>query len=477
MSEKDPESVRDPGAQSKPGSAAGGRLLRRLAMLFVVLAVLGVAGGISAHWLTNRPQARRRPPQRQAMLVEVRRVQLQEENVVIQAMGTVVPAKSIELASRVSGEIVQVSPNLIPGGRFMANEFMAKVDPTDFELAVRLQQAQAKRASADVEQAASAITQREADLAKAESALTLEMGQQSAAEGEYKLLGKTVKPEDESLVLREPQLKQAKANCLAAKGAKRAAEAARDAAKAAETASEVALEQAQLDLKRTEIRAPFNTMVRSRNVDLGAQVAVGSSLASLVGTDEYWVEAAVRVDHLERIQIPGFNSEGGSAVRIYHERASDPETYSSGVVKRLMSEIEPQGRMARLLVSVEDPLELKAAPEHRRPLILGRYVRVEIVGQKLSQVVRVERTALRDGNKVWILGPDDTLEIRDVKISWAGNNHVYVAAGLGPDDQLIVSDLGAPVAGMALRTSESPGARAPQPSKARPGARRQEKQP
>ena len=477
MSEKDPETMRDPSAKHQDGGAGGGRLLRRLAGPLVVLAVLGIAGGVSAYWLTNRPQATRQRPQRQAIFVEIQRVELQEQNVVIEAMGTVVPARSIELASRVRGEIVQVSPRFIPGGRFDADELMVKVDPKDFELSVRLQQAQIEKASADVEQAASAILQREADFTRAESALAIEMGRQSAAEGEYRLLGETVKPEDESLVLREPQLKQAKADCLAAKAAGRAAAAARGAAEAAETASKVALEQAQLDLKRTGIRAPFNAMVQSRNVDLGSQVAVGSSLASLVGTDECWVEVSVPVDELTWIRIPGFNSKEGSTTRIYHQGAWGPDIHRTGVVTRLMSEVEPKGRMARLLVAVVDPLELKAAPEARRPLILGGYVRVEIAGHKLSNIVRVARTALRDGNQVWVMGTDDTLEIRDVRVAWAGNDHVCVADGLETGDRLIVSDLGTPVAGMELRTTESAGERPRQGAEARQGNARREAQP
>ena len=159
-------------------------------------------------------------------------------------------------------------------------------------------------------------------------------------------------------------------------------------------------------------------------------------------------------------QIPEFNSESGSVVRVYDARAWGSGPHRLGVVARLMSEIEPEGRMARLLVAVKDPLERKAAPKVRRPLILGSYVRVEIVGQKLSNIVRVERAALRNGSQAWVMGPKDTLEIRDVKIAWAGNNHVCVAGGLGAGDRLIVSDLGAPVEGMRLRTAASAKAKA-----------------
>jgi len=426
-----------------------GRILR----FFLVLAILGTAGGVSAYWMTHKPQAKRRPTQAKATLVEVRQVQPRQAQVVIQAMGTVVPTKSIELGSRVRGEIVQVSPAFMPGGRFNAGDLMVKIDPNDFDLAVRLQQAQVSKASATLDQAVSAIAQQQAALTKAKSALALEMGQQSAAMGEYKLLGETIKPEDEALVLRKPQLKEAQANCDSAEAATQASKALRDAAKASEAASKVALEQAQLDLKRTEVRSPFNAMVRTRNVNLGTQVAVGLSLASLVGTDEYWVELSIPADELRRIQIPDFNSTTGSQARVYHAGAWGPDTFRMGQVTRLMSEIEPQGRMARLLVTIADPLDLKSSPQARKPLILGSYVKVEIVGQKLSNVVPVERTAVREGNHVWVMDAEDKLDIRQVNVAWTGSDRILVSDGLAAGDRLIVSDLGAPVRGMPLRTA------------------------
>ena len=461
MSETPSRNTEHPQAQPIARHRDGGQVLRRLVLILVALVVLGVAGGVSAYWILNRPKASRRPPQRKATLVTVEVVRSEEERVTIRAMGTVVPARSVELSSRVSGEIVHVSPMFIPGGRFETGELMLKVDPEDFELAVRLQKAQSQKASAEVDQAASAVAQREADFTRAESQLSLEMGNQSVAEREYQLMGETVVPGDEALLLRQPQLKQAQADCLAAEASKRAAEAFRHAAQASEAATRVALEQAQLDLKRTVIRTPFNAMIRSRNVDLGAQVAIGASLASLVDTDEYWVEVSAPVDELKWISVPGFNNEVGSSTRIYHAGAWGPDTHRAGVVKRLMSEIEPEGRMARLLVAVKDPLELNASPQVRRPLILGAYVRVEIDGRTLTDVVRVERPALRNGDQVWVMGQDDTLELRQVRIVWADNTHVYVVEGLDAGDRLVTSDLGVPVEGMPLRTVGSSAPPAP----------------
>ena len=450
MSANRPETQHAPPAPA-PEASAGLRWLGRLVRLLLVLAVLAAGGGVSYYWMTHRPKAHRRPPQAQATLVVARAATPRRHTVVVHALGTVVPARTIQLASRVGGQVIEVRPEFAPGGRFRVGEVMVRIDPNDFVLAVRQQKTERARSQAVVEQRTAEVLQRQSDVVRAESELALEMGQQSVSKREYELLGSTVVAGDRDLVLRQPQLRTAKAARDAAAAAVRSAEGIRKAAAAAQNAAEVALETAELDLSRTTIRAPFNAMVQARNVDLGAQVAVGAPLASLVGTDEYWVQVLVPMDKLQWIRIPGVNAEAGSPARVYHEAAWGAGGVRTGVVVRLMTDLEPQGRMVRLLVAVKDPLSLGAAPGRRHPLILGGYVRVEVDGRDLPDVVRVERTALRDGERVWVMRPDGTLDIHKVKVVWGDLENVYVAGGLEKGELLITSDLAAPVQGMALR--------------------------
>ena len=437
------------------GPSAAMRYLGRIVGLLLVVAVLAGGGGISYYWITHKPTAKRRPPQGQAALVEVSRVLPKKQTVVVDAMGTVIPARSIQLAARVAGQVINVSPEFAPGGRFKAGEIMARIDPKDYELAIRRQKTEVARNQALVEQRSGEVLQRISDVTRAESTLALEMGQQAVAKREYELLGSTVVADDRELVLRQPQLRTAKAACDAAKAARRSAEGTSKAAEAARSAAMVALETAELDLARTAIKTPFNAMVQSRNVDLGAQVAVGTPLASLVDTDEYWVQVSVPLGQLKWIHIPGVNGTTASTVRVYHEASLGVGAFRTGEVVRMMTDLEPQGRMARLLVAVKDPLELKAPTTHHRPLILGVYVRVEIDGPELPGVIRIARTALRDGDRVWVMRANCTLDIRKLKIVWGGSDHVYVTGGIDEGDLLVTSDLAAPVQGMALRRARS----------------------
>ena len=393
--------------------APAGKWLGSMGRLLLGLIILAVGIGISIYWMMHRPTAQRRPPQSQATLVEVSEVRAQTERVIVRALGTVVPARTVQLASRVSGQVVDVSPQFVPGAHFRKNDKILQVEQKDYKLAAE---------------------QRRSELVRAQRDLKLEMGQQSVAEREYELLARDVQEEDKELLLRQPQLEMARA---------------------AVSSAEASLEKAQLDLQRTVIVAPFNAMIQSKNVDLGSQVSVGAVFASLVGTDEYWVEASVPVDELKWINIPGYNSKSGSAVRVYYESAWGPDTFRLGTVERLMADLEPQGRMARLLVTVQDPLQLHGAVRTRHPLILGSYMRVEIEGLEVPDIVKVPRTAVREGNRIWVMSPDEKLDIRTVSIVWSGNDHVYISEGLADGDLLIISDFGTPVQGMPLRTADS----------------------
>ncbi len=384
----------------------------RIARLFLVLVILGTSATIAAYWLINRPKAKPHRPKPEATLVEVTPVQLTTERVFVPAMGTVVPAMETQLAARVGGQIVEVSPQFRPGDHFAESEMMLQIERADYELAVK---------------------QREADLTRAESSLKLEMGQQSVAQREYEILGESAPDEDEQLLLRQPQL---------------------EATKAAIAAAKASLEKARLDLARTSIKAPFNAVVQSRNVDLGSYIAPGTPLATLVGTDEYWIEVSVPVDELQWIHIPGLEGNTGSNARVSHEAAWGRDAYRVGSVSRLMTEIEPGGLMAQLLVSVPDPLQLAEASDGALAMILGAHVDVQIEGKDLTNVVKVADTALRDGSQVWVMNPDRTLEIRNASVAWSSNDHVYISEGLEEGDLLITSGLAAPFQGMALRTAE-----------------------
>ena len=504
-------------APAEAGSQKGsGRRRAWVAILQALLVAVVLGGGAAAalYLLRTGPKAKRRTREPRATLVSVREVTPSSERCVVLAMGTVRAAQSIELKPRVSGEIVGLSPECIPGGLFKAGDVVATIDPADYKLAIEQQETQIKQLAAPIEQkraeiaqrasevvkAASAIEQskseilqRESAILQAEAAVLIERGQQAVAEREYKLLGRELPEADRDLVLRKPQLQQAQAALGSAKAAKGAAEAARQAAIAAKAsaealtrsaeaavegaeagkaAAEVALKQAKLDLERATIRAPFNAIVEAEAVDKGSQVSPQTSLATLVGTDEYWAEVSVPVDQLRWIQFPKANGGRGSSVRIYNEAAWGPDQYRAGHAARLTGALEPEGRMARILVAVPDPLGLREASARPPTLLIGSYVRVEIDGLELENVVPLDRGLVHEGDSVWVMNAQGKLEIRKVTIAFRGRERLLVTDGLAAGDKLVTTNLAAPVAGTPLRTGSDAAQEGAAPNAGRaPGTR------
>ncbi|UCD65684.1 MAG: efflux RND transporter periplasmic adaptor subunit, partial [Deltaproteobacteria bacterium] len=325
----------------------------------------------------------------------------------VSAMGTVIPAREISLESQVAGEVVYLHPEFTEGGMLPKGSKILEINRKDYELAVQ----QKKRALSD-----------------AEYALKLELGHQDVARKEWDLLygdQKTDEVESE-LALRKPHLEKAQMDITAAKAE---------------------LEQANINLKRTTLTAPFNVLVLSRHVNLGSQVTSQERLADLVGTDSYWVQVSLPVEKLRWVRVPNGQGDSGSRARIIYRG----DYVLEGRVVRLLPDLSKEGRMARLLLEVDDPLGMQAEDKKRPMLLIGEYVRVQIEGEELDNVYRIPRSALRNDNEVWLVDDKSKLVIQSVKTIWREEDSVVVQDGFKPGQHLLVSDLAAPVAGMPVR--------------------------
>ncbi|NLX12363.1 MAG: efflux RND transporter periplasmic adaptor subunit [Phycisphaerales bacterium] len=395
-------------------SGLGGVLLRalRVVIMYLLPPVIIVGGVVGAkHLIDTAPQAERRPRERQAVPVEVMTLQRTDASATVRVMGTVMPAQRVVLQPRVSGEVVKVSPQLQPGGQFEAGEFILQIDPVDYELAVRRTQSQ---------------------IAQAEYDAKVEAGYREIAEREWELLAMHDQASELELelALRRPHLLKTQAAVEAAKAALRSAE---------------------LDLERTTVRAPFNCMVISEHVDVGAQVSPQTQLATLVGTDEYWIQAAVPIDQLRWIEFPDEAGEGGANAVIRQELGTGVQGEWTGRAVRLLGDLEPRGRMARVLISVADPLCIDLDNGKGLPLLIDAYVTVTIEGKPVEGVIALPRTALREGRQAWVMNTGDELEIRGLEIVWSNQDTVLVRKGIEAGELVVVTDIPAPVVGMALR--------------------------
>ena len=369
-------------------------------ILPVCLIVLGIAG--FWYYKSNTVKFKRKPAVKIAPVVDILKVNPDRVTAQIRAMGTVQPDREVVIKSQVAGTVIQVARQFVQGGKIAKGQTMVRIDPADYTLAVNKAQSALAQAQADFE---------------------IEKGQQQIAREELKLMA-TMSPDgvkETRLVLRKPQLEQARA---------------------AVASAESDLETARLNLERTRIIAPFHALVLSKEVDAGAMTAAQGALATLVDVTCYQVEVQVPLDRLDRIRVHETN---GSPVRI---RSLYAGREWEGHVVRTTGAATEQSRMAGVIIQVDDPLGL--GPAKGRPaMLLDDHVEAVIEGQSFENVFSLPRTLVREDSSLWIYN-DGRLEIRKVSPVWIENDRVFIRSGLCPGDLVVCSDLSAPVPGMAL---------------------------
>jgi RND family efflux transporter MFP subunit len=371
----------------------------------IVLLALAV---ITVIYKTEPTAQRSSAAKRTAMLVEVISPESGTFRPVISVMGVVLPEKEIVISPRVNGEIVSISASFTPGGFVDEGEVLLRIDPADYEVS---------------------LLQRQSELREATAELDMELGRQDLARKDYATLEDSISSENKALVLREPQLNTARARVEAA---------------------EAAVRRAELDLARTRIRAPFAAHIINREANVGSQVSPSESLGRLVGIDHYWVEASVPVSDLRWIGFPDDSGRGGSAVRIRNRTAWPEDTFREGQVHRLIGALENQTRLARVLLTVADPLAHEPGSAGQPPLMVGSFVEAQIEGKPIVDVLRIERDFLRRNDTVW-LKEDGALRIRDVGVVFRDRDYVYIRSGLGRQDLVVTTNLATVVDGSPLR--------------------------
>jgi hypothetical protein len=222
--------------------------------------------------------------------------------------------------------------------------------------------------------------------------------------------------------------------------------------------------KAELDLERCTVRAPFNALVLRENIDTGQVISPQSEIAVLAGTDQYWVQVSISMEYLTWIEIPEEKGKG-SPVNIV-QKTGGKNIIREGHVIRLLGDLDPKGRLARLLISIDDPLNLKANHD-QLPLLLGSYVAVEIAGKTMEDIMVIPRDAIRnlDGRAesnqgIWIMNGEDRLQIEPVEVAWREKGSVLIKTELQDGIQLVTSDIPTPLQGMKLtidRYMSAPG--------------------
>jgi len=380
------------------------------ALLAIIIIGAGVAGAVIFIKLKKPPQ--RKEQGVQAPLVEVEQLRSEDIQMTVQGYGTVNPKVQVDIIPEVAGKVVYIHPELIVGGLIRGNQTILRIDPRDYELAVR----QAEAAVADTK------VQLETEQAEAEVART-----------EWSQLHPDTEPTS-PLVLREPQIRKAKAML---------------------DSSEAQLASAKLRLERTSLSLPFDALITTENVDLGQYVVMGQSLARAYGTDTVEIEVPLKDSELAWFDVfensifsnGDPDSAKGTPAEVRVAFAGAEHTWK-GYVVRTTGQVDRTSRMISVVVEVLEPFKVI---DGRPPLLPGVFAEVLIQGNTLDNAIAVPRDAIRDGNQMWVVN-GNRLRIRPLKIVRVDKNFAYVVSDILDKANVVISSLDAVVDGMEVRT-------------------------
>ena len=321
--------------------------------LFFVVGVVGAALAISA---SLKPEKRfvapSSAPDRQAVSVVA-----PEEipfSPTISLNGVVQVRTVTNVIPQVAGRVIEVSPAFRDGAFVSQGDVLFVIDPSDYELAV-------ERTLAEIEVARSDLLRLEAE------------GAAERKIWENRFPDRPIP----ALTARLPQIAAAKARVKSGEAARAAAE---------------------LSLKRTIVRAPFDARVLDTRLDVGQVVASNVSVGSVFSVESLEIAAPVSAAELQRIGQP----EGRLAMI---ESPSSNESSLRAKVVRKAASLDERTRLGTLYVRADEI----------STLTLGEFVTVNIAGESMDSAFRVPSAALTSRDQLWVV-EDGVLTERRVEV-------------------------------------------------------------
>ena len=403
--------------------------MRRIRSLLIALAIVGGAVAVAVFLVSLAPEPERLEPPSQLPFVTTAAVAAGSGPIPVFGAGTVRPSAEIAVTPQVGGRVVWVDPAFQSGGRFDAGQTLFRIEEEDY--VVRLREAEATLADRQV---AFLEAREEAAIARAEY--------ERYAEQEP---GSIPLSEASPLALREPQL---------------------NAARAALDRDEARVAEANLAVARTRVNAPFNGYVRDESVDVGQFVAPGQPVGRLFAADA--VEVVAPLSDANAALIPGLwdqragDTEPRIAARVIAEYG-DIRYAWDGYVDRAEASLDEQSRTIDVIVRVPDPFTagtpagVATALDSTPPLLVGKFVDVEIQGLAPQSYFRVRRAALQPGNEIWAVDDNGAVTIVPVRTLQRGEDEVYVTGALVDGQTVITGGIQFATEGMLVRTGAAPG--------------------
>ena len=337
-----------------------------------------------------KPEAKKSGPKPNIVSVEASTPRVIDYPIIISSNGSVSAAIQSRLVAQVAGEITHITEQFANGAEFKKGDLLLSIDKRNY---------------------LASISSAQASLSQAQASFDAEQANADQAKKDWSRLGYQGEPNDR--VLRKPQMKAAKAQL--------------DAAKAS-------LSKAQLDYSRTQIRAPYNGSVISKNVGLGQFVSIGSQLGEIFSNEGLEVQLPLNQEQYAQLDL-----SSDPLVTLTADLAGVRHEWPARIV-RIDRTFNTSTRQLNATAKVDNiisnsGLELK----------IGQYVRGTIQGRIAKQANVIPNSAVREGSYIFII-ENGSLQRQNIDTVWQDDQNTIIK-NIRPDSLVVSTSLSGVVSG------------------------------
>ncbi|WP_318515488.1 efflux RND transporter periplasmic adaptor subunit [Photobacterium leiognathi] len=362
------------------------------------LVIIAIFIALSVLLLNNKKRPEQQKAQVRTPVLEVIRIEKQDVQLSVNSYGVVEPKYKAEVVSEVIGSVNYISPDFAVGKFVSKGDLLARLDDSDYH--------------ADLAQA-------EASLAQAQAKLKEEIARGKVAK---KTLRDVSPNKKTALGLREPQRKQEEANVKFAKAG---------------------VERAKRNLAKTEIRAPFDALVKMKNINMGSYLTQGKLIGELYGTETAEIRLPITPNSFSYLDLNQLDSR---KLNIEAQYGDIQINHWAAKLVRNEGIIDKDNRMIYLIAEVDDPYNLKSpldkssiksitslstsSPSLTLPVLqFGTFVTTTIQGKKVKDVIKLPRHVVRS-EQVIVVDSQNKTQTRQVNVVRSDNENAYVIGGL-----------------------------------------------
>ena len=419
---------------------------------------------IGAYWwlVKHTPPLQMHSEEEVARMLETIVVPRLDVDPKVSGLGVAKYARSWRAVTQVEGRVNAIHPELRPGSMIQAGEILLEIDASDYRSRVAELTATMDQQNAEVERLEQsiqndqenlvlenevlAILQRELD--RQETLLARQAVSSSSIDEkrrEWLNQQKTVQNLKNNTALLGPQIKALQAGLRQLS---------------------VQKEQAERDIARTKITAPFAMRMGEVQLEVDQFVGVGETIFMGYSDAEVEIEAQLALQDIHRLLVsqtdgvppkPEFDQQdfqrAFSFDALVKVAGMDSLVTYPAKFLRVREIVDAQTKMVGFVVGVQNVLPHdQSVPTP--PLLEGAFCDVEVFGKTLVNQVVIPRNAIRGGS-VYLVDDQNRLTRKTIELEFTQDTFAVVASGLDGGERLVIANPSPAIVGMLVQPIEA----------------------